>query len=133
MLYSLCILHTKFSLGSKGKNGVPPLSYSFGYLFAPDKPLDHVHVKCTQLIAGASASTNVEYVLQAESNVVHLLKYYHDYNEQTFIISVCILRFHLFAVFTCRHGSLFLQKTFRDVGAGFVVPFTTFDAHSNVH
>ena len=96
----------------------PPLSYSFGYLFAPDKPLDHVHLKCTQLIAGASASTDVEYVLQAESNVVHLLKYYHDYNEQTFIISVCILRFHLFAVFTCRHGSLFLQKTFRDVGAG---------------
>ena len=109
MLYSLCILHTKFSLGSKGKNGVPPLSYSFGYLFAPDKPLDHVHVKCTQLIAGASASTNVEYVLQAESNVVHLLKYYHDYNEQTFIISVCILQSRLSTV-SQTHGSLFLEK-----------------------
>ena len=32
----------------KGKYSVP-LNYSFEYLFAADKPLDHVHLKCMQL------------------------------------------------------------------------------------
>ena len=52
-----------------------PIIHS-GKYFAPDKPLDHVHVKCMQAIVWASASTDAEYVIEAKSSVVHLLKYY---------------------------------------------------------
>jgi len=45
-------------------------------------------------------------------------------NEQTFIISVCILQSHLFTVSQAQ--ALFsLKKLFRDGGARFVIPFTT--------
>ena len=54
----------------------PTLNYSFGYLFVPNKPLDHVLVKYTQLIVWANASTEVEHVIQAKSAVIHLFEYY---------------------------------------------------------
>lgn len=40
--------------------------------FAAHKPLDHVHVKCTQLMVWANTSTNVEYVMQLRV----IMKYY---------------------------------------------------------
>ena len=54
-------------------------------------------------------------------------------NEQTLIISVCISQSCMsIHSFTDPWLSFPWKTCFRDVGAGFVVPFTTFDAPSHV-
>ena len=113
----------------------PPLNYPFGYLF---EPLDHVHVKGTQLMVWDSASPNVEYVIQAKSIVMHLLKYYWQSCIIMTRLSSYVFAYycHIYLQFSQAHGSLFIEKKkpcFRDVGAGVVVPLTTFDAPSPVH
>jgi len=84
-----------------------------------------------------SASPDVEYVMQAKSIVMHLLKYYWQSCIIVTRLSSYVFAYysHIYLQFSQAHGSHFIEKKncFRDVGTGVVVPLTSFDAPSHVH